>query len=86
MHERRSQLNSRQQAELVKFLVAGATVRAAGEIAGVNRYTAAAYFMRLRWLIAMYHPSNRLSGEVEADESYFGGMRKDKRGGKLPGK
>ncbi len=35
MYERRSRLNPRQQAELIKFFVAGATARAAGEIAGV---------------------------------------------------
>ena len=86
MYERRSRLNSRQQAELIKFFVAGTTARAAGEIAGVNRNTAASYFMRLRRLIAMHLPSYRLSGEVEADESYFGGVRKGKRGRGAAGK
>lgn len=86
MYERRSRLNARQQAELIKFFVAGATARAAGEIAGVNRNTAASYFMRLRRLIAMHLPSYRLSGEVEADESYFDGVRKGKRGRGAAGK
>ena len=86
MYERRSRLNSRQQAELIKFFVAGATARAAGEIAGVNRNTAASYFMRLRRLIATHLTSYRLSGEVEADESYFGGVRKGKRGRGAAGK
>ena len=86
MYERQSRLNSRPQAELIKFFVAGATARAAGEIAGVNRNTAALYFMRLRRLIAMHLPSYRLSGEVEADESYFGGVRKGKRGQGAAGK
>jgi hypothetical protein len=36
--------------------------------------------MPLRKLIASKLPSYELSGEVEADESYFGGMRKGKRG------
>lgn len=81
MYERRSRLNYRQQAELIKFFVAGATARAAGEMAGVNRNTATSYFMRLRRLIASHLPSYRLSGEIEADESYFGGVRKGKRGG-----
>ena len=80
MYERRSRLNYRQQAELIKFFVAGATARAAGEMAGVNRNTATSYFMRLRRLIASHLPSYRLSGEIEADESYFGGVRKGKRG------
>ena len=36
--------------------------------------------MRLRQLITSKLPSYRLHGEVEADESYFCGVRKGKRG------
>ena len=36
--------------------------------------------MRLRQLIARKLPNYQLCGEVEADESYFGGVRKGKRG------
>ena len=86
MYERRSRLNYRQQAELIKFFVAGATARAAGEMAGGKRNTATSYFMRLRRLIASHLPSYRLSGEIEADESYFGGVRKGKRGRGAAGK
>lgn len=42
--------------------------------------------MRLRRLIAAQLPSYRLSGEIEADESYFGGVRKGKRGRGAAGK
>ena len=42
--------------------------------------------MRLRRLIAAHLPSYRLSGEVEADESYLGGVRKGKRGRGAAGK
>ena len=86
MYERRSKLTTRQQSELIRFFVAGATARAAGEIVGVHRNTATSYFMRLRRLIATHLPSYRLSGEVEADESYFGGVRKGKRGRGAAGK
>ncbi len=86
MYERRSRLSSRQQTELIKFVVAGATARAAGEIVGVHRNAAASCFMRLRRLIAAHFPIYRLSGEVEADESYFGGVRKGKRGRGAAGK
>lgn len=86
MYERRSRLGTRQQAELIKLFVAGATARAAGELVGVHRNTAASYFMRLRRLIASHLPSYRLSGEIEADESYFGGVRKGKRGRGAAGK
>lgn len=72
--------------ELVKLFVAGATARAAGEIVGVHRNTAASFFMRLRYLIAAHLPCYSLSGEIEADESYFGGARKGKRGRGAAGK
>ncbi len=42
--------------------------------------------MRLSKLIASKMPSYELSGEVEADESYFGGVRKGKRGRGAAGK
>ena len=80
MYERRSRLMNRQETERMKFFVAGATARAAGEMVGVNRNTATSYFMRLRRLIASHLPSYRLSGDIQADESYFGGVRKGKRG------
>ena len=86
MYERRSRLSSRQQSELIKLFVAGATARTAGELVGVHRNTAVSYFMRLRRLIAAHLPSYRLSGEVEADESCFGGFRKGKRGRGAAGK
>lgn len=53
---------------------------------GANRNTTITYFMRLRRLIASHLPSYRLSGEIEADESYFGGVRKGKRGRGAAGK
>ena len=86
MYLRKSRLKSRQQSDLIKLFVAGSTARAAAEIVGVNRNTAASYFMRLRHLIASKLPSYELSGEVEADESYFGGVRKGKRGRGAGGK
>jgi len=50
-------------------------------LAGVNKSTAAYYFHRLRELI--YHHSEDaglLEGEIEVDESYFGGSCKGKYG------
>ena len=66
--------------------MAGAIARTAGELVGVHRNTAVSYFMRLKHLIAAHLSSYRLSGEVEADESYFGGVRKGKRGRGAVGK
>ena len=86
MYERRSRLTARQQGKLIEYFVAGATARAASELVGVQSNTAIRFFMRLRQLIASKLPSYPLSGEVEADESYFGGVRKGKRGRGAAGK
>ena len=86
MYQRKSRLSPYKQGDLIKLFVAGATARAAAEIVGVNKHTAATFFLRLRELIASKLPSYELSGEVEADESYFGGKRKGKRGRGAAGK
>ena len=86
MYERKSRLTSRQQNRLMELFVVGSTARAASELVGVQPNTAARYFLRLRKLIASKLPSYELSGEVEADESYFGGVRKGKRGRGAAGK
>ena len=70
----------------MEHFVAGTTARAAAEIVGVHRNTAISFYMRLRRLIASKLPSYELDGEVEADESYFGGVRKGKRGRGAAGK
>jgi hypothetical protein len=51
-----------------KMFVVGATARAAAEVLGVHRNTAAGFFMPLRKLIASKLPSYELSGEVEAEQ------------------
>lgn len=86
MYERRSRLSTAKQFKLIELFVAGATGRAAGEIVGVQPKTATSFFMRLRQLITSKQPSFELSGEVEVDESYFGGNRKGKRGRGAAGK
>ncbi len=45
----------------------------------IQANTAIRFFMRLRQLIASKQPSYKLSGEIEADESYVDGVRKGKR-------
>ena len=88
---RKSRLSWYKQDRLIEHFVSGTTARCAAEIVGVNRKTAAYYFHRLRELIA-YHSELEahefFDGEIEVDESYFGGHRKGKRGrgsaGKVP--
>lgn len=86
MYQRRSRLTPRQQSKLIEHFVAGTTGRAAAELVGVQPNTAIRFFMRLRQLIAGKQPSYELSGEIEADESYFGGKRKGERGRGASGK
>lgn len=84
-----SKLTGTQTEDLLRLFVAGVTARAAADLAGVNRHTATVFFLKLREVIAK-HQEEELSfyGEVEVDESYFGGRRKGKRGrgagGKVP--
>ena len=73
----------------MEHFIAGATARTAAELVGVNPKTAAFYFHRLRELIALASDDDSpLEGEIEVDESYFGGRRKGQRGrgaaGKIP--
>ena len=86
MYERKSRLSGKLRGKLTEMFVAGATARAAAEITGVNRNTVRVFYQRLRKLIASKLPSYELSGEVEADESYFGEVRKGKRGRGAAGK
>ncbi|MCB1537457.1 MAG: IS1595 family transposase [Rhodospirillales bacterium] len=85
---RKSRMPVRTQEKLLEHFVAGATARAAAELVGVQGRTAVVFFQRLRQLVASKQESFVLSGEIEADESYFGGVRKGKRGrgaaGKVP--
>ena len=86
---RKSRISRAKQIKLVEHFVAGATARTAGELVGVNKATAAYYFHRLRELIyRAVADATPFAGEIEVDESYFGGHRKGKRGrgaaGKVP--
>ena len=84
---RKSRLSQYKQNKLIELFVEGVTARIAAELTNVNKSTAAYYFHRLRLLI--YKNSSHLEmfdGEVEADESYFGGHRKGKRGRGAAGK
>lgn len=56
-------------------------MRAAARLADVQIRTAIIFYERLRKLIAGKLGSYELSGEVNADESYFGGGQTGKRRG-----
>jgi transposase len=88
---RKSRLSGYKQDHLIEHFVAGTTARMAASLCGVNRKTSAFYFHRLREIIAFELAAKSeamFGGEIEVDESYFGGRRKGKRGrgaaGKIP--
>ena len=88
---RKSRLSSTKQSKLIEHFVAGTTARCAADLIGVNRNTATYYFQRLREIIALQLEQASFEvfdGEIEVDESYFGGTRKGRRGrgaaGKVP--
>lgn len=87
---RRSRLDRSIQRALLAQFVAGVPARTAAPLVGVNRRTATLYFHKLREVIAarLALEVPDFSGEIEVDESYFGGVRKGKRGrgaaGKVP--
>ncbi|HDL5451098.1 TPA: IS1595-like element ISMha2 family transposase, partial [Mannheimia haemolytica] len=84
---RKSRLSQYKQHKLIELFVAGVTARTAAELVNVNKTTAAYYFHRLRLLIYQHSPHLEMfEGEIEADESYFGGARKGKRGCGAAGK
>jgi transposase len=88
---RKSRLSKKTQDKLMEHFVAGTTARCASELIGINRNTAAYYYQRLREIITHHLEQESIEifdGEIEVDESYFGGTRKGKRGrgagGKVP--
>jgi transposase len=88
--KRKSRLLPSIQNKLLEQFVAGVSARTAAELTGVNRNTAILFFHKLREIIVekMAAEAPFLAGEIEVDESYFGGVRKGKRGrgaaGKVP--
>lgn len=73
----------------MEHFVAGTTARTAAALVEVNRNTATKFYRKLRQIIALnVEDTSMLEGEIEVDESYFGGRRKGKRGrgaaGKVP--
>lgn len=84
---KKSKLSWYKQSKLIGLFVAGSTARTAAALVNVNKTTASYYFHRLRLLI--HDNSEHLEmfeGEIEVDESYFGGRRKGKRGRGAAGK
>ncbi len=90
MYIKYCKLSKKEQFKLMEFFIAGSTARVAAELVGIHRNSAVRFFHKLREKIAIKQ-QNRIEqfcGKIELDESYFGGVRKGKRGrgaaGKVP--
>jgi transposase len=73
----------------MELFIAGSTARTAAGLVGVHRNTAACYFHHLCKIIAceLAKESDEVfAGEIEVDESYFGGEGKVRKGSELPEK
>lgn len=83
----RCRISKNKQIRLLELFVAQVTARTAADLVGVHRNSAALYYHKLRHHIAtcMAEVEPELA-VFECDESYFGGMRKGKRGRGAAGK
>ncbi len=85
----RCKLTKSKQRKLLEFFIAEVTARTAADLMGIQANTTILFYHKVR-LVIDYHLSleakERFDGEIELDESYFGGKRKGKRGRGAGGK
>ncbi|MBA4853465.1 IS1595 family transposase [Emticicia sp. BO119] len=86
---KRCKLSVNQRRRLVECFVMEVTARSAADVLGIHPNSAALFYHKLRQIIVdKIADDTPFDGEIELDESYFGGARKGKRGrgaaGKVP--
>ena len=88
MYIKHCKLTHYQQLRLMEHFVAGTPARTAADLIGIHRNSAIRFFHKLRGAIATTQQNRaaQFCGEIEVDESYFGGVRKGKRGRGAAGK
>lgn len=88
MRLKHSKLSHFQTNRLIEQFVAGTPARTAASLVGVNKISATKLYHKLRLIIynRLIQEASELAGEIEVDESYFGGVRKGKRGRGAAGK
>jgi transposase len=77
------------QTRLLEYFVLEVTARSAADVLGIQPNTAALFYRKLRGVICERMEAQArevFDGPVELDESYFGGVRKGKRGRGAAGK
>jgi transposase len=77
-----SKLTKQQIDKLIEAFALGLPALTASGFAGVHRNTASKFYLKIRKRIAELSTKHikKLQGEVEVDESYFGGRQKGQRG------
>ncbi|UXZ04109.1 IS1595 family transposase [Moraxella nasicaprae] len=82
-------LSKKVQKRLLEFFVLEVTARSAADLLQIHPNSAALFYHKIR-LVIEYHLAQEtkelFDGEIELDESYFGGIRKGKRGRGAAGK
>ena len=89
MKLRRCKLSRNHQSRLIEFFIGEVTARTAASLIGISRPTATLFYRKLREIIFWNLERDAyevFNGEIELDESYFGGHRKGKRGRGAAGK
>ena len=85
----RCKLSKKLQLKLLEFFVAEVTARTSADLLGVQYNTAILFYHKIR-LVIEYHLAQEakelFDGGIELDESYFGCIRKGKRGRGAGGK
>jgi len=82
-------LSKKFQHKLLEFFVLQVTARSAADMLGIQANSAALFYHKIRQVILLHlelHAEEVFGGEIELDESYFGGYRKGKRGRGAAGK
>src|SRR5260370_22346648 len=85
---RRCKLPRKLQLRLLEDFVLQVTARSAADLTGIQANTVAVFYRKIRLVIAEKLEAQAIpfAGEIEVDESYFGGVRKGLRGRGAAGK
>ena len=78
-------LKKRIQTRLLEFFVLEVTARSAADILGINPNSASLFYRKIEYHLSL-EASEIFAGQIELDESYFGGVRKGRRGRGAAGK
>jgi transposase len=85
----RCRLSKKLQKKLLEFFALEVTARSAADMLGIHSNSAALFYHKIREIIAYrldLEAEEIFEGEIELDESYFGGAQKGKRGRGAAGK